>query len=157
MPALASVTWKATLRRRADAVGGDRLPLTPAMSVMPEALRGEQALAAAVRADEQLDVEALFERLQPVDHEAGADIGLAGGERLDQRLAAGALVEQLNVEIVLGVDALGDAEAERRMAGRDFGPGEPDLRRRARRSPARRSWRPSDAAGRGDADRAGES
>ena len=83
-----------------------------------------------MRADEQLDVEALLERLQPVADEAGAGVRLAGRERLDQRLAACALVEELNVEIVLGVEALGDAEAERRMAGRDFRPGEPDFRRR---------------------------
>ena len=65
------------------------------------AFDGEQALAAAMRADEQLDVEALLKRLQPVADEAGAGIGLAGRERLDQRLAAGALIEQLDVEICL--------------------------------------------------------
>ena len=81
-------------------------------------------------ADEELDVEALFERLQPVADQAGAGIGLAGGKRLDQRLAAGTLVEQLDVEIVLGVDALGHAEAERGMAGRHLRPGQADLRRR---------------------------
>ena len=94
-----------------------------------------------MRADEELDVEALLQRLQPVADQAGAGVRLAGGERLDQRLAAGALVEQLDVEIVLGVDALGDTEAERRMAGCDLGPGEPNFRRgtgdRRREQPAR--------------------
>ena len=46
-------------------------------------------------------------------------------KRLDQRLAACALIEEFDVEIVLGVDALGDAEAERRVAGGDLRPGEP--------------------------------
>ena len=85
-----------------------------------------------MRADEQLDVEALLERLQPVADETGAGVGLAGRERLDQRLAACALIEEFDVEIVLGVDALRDAEAERRVAGGHLGPGEPDLWRRRR-------------------------
>ncbi len=58
---------------------------------MPGFLRGEQAPAAAVRADEQLDVEALLERLQPVADQARAGVGLAGRERLDHRLAVRAL------------------------------------------------------------------
>ena len=82
-----------------------------------------------MRADEQLDVEPLLQGLQPVADEAGAGVGLAGRQRLNQRLPARALIEELDVEIVLGVDALRDAEAERRMAGGDLGPGKADLRR----------------------------
>ena len=118
---------------------------------MPDAFEAKQALAAAMRADEELDVEALLERLQPVADQSGAGVGLAGRERLDQRLAAGALVEQFNVEIVLGVDALGDAEAERRMAGGDLGPGEPNFRR-GRGDRRREDLAAERAAGRGDAD-----
>src|SRR6202044_2027328 len=51
-------------------------------------------------------------------------------ERLDQRLAACALVEEFDVEVVLGVDAFRDAESKRRVARGDLSPGEPDLWRR---------------------------
>ena len=105
-------------------------------------------------ADEELDVEALLERLQPVADEARAGVRLVGRERLDQRLAACALVVEINVEIVLGVDTLGDAEAERRMAGRDFRPGEPHFRRG--RGDRGREDLAAERAGRGgDASRAG--
>jgi hypothetical protein len=78
-------------------------------------------------ADEELYIEPLLQWFEPVADEAGAGVGLAGGQRLNQRLAACALVEQLNVEIVLGVDALGDAEAKWRVTSGDLGPREPYL------------------------------
>jgi hypothetical protein len=135
------------LRRRADAIGCDRLALDAGDVGDARGLGSEQALAAAVRADEQLDVEALFERLQPIADQPGAGVGLAGRQRLDQRLPAGALIEEFDVEIVLGVDALGDAETERRMAGRHFGPGEAHLGRGA--GDGGREHARSERAGRG--------
>jgi len=80
-----------------------------------------------MRADKQLDVETLLQRLQPVTDQTRADIGLAGGERLDQGLTAGTLVKQFDVQVMLGVDAFGDPEAERRMTRRHLGPGQSDL------------------------------
>ncbi len=59
------------------------LPLRSLSVLDARLLGGEQAPAAAMRADEQLDVEALFERLQPVADQARAGVGLVGGERLD--------------------------------------------------------------------------
>jgi hypothetical protein len=83
-----------------------------------------------MRADKQLHVETLLEGLQPVANETGARVRFAGRQGLDQRLSACALVEEFDVEIVLGVDAFGDAKPERRVAGGHLCPGEPDLRRR---------------------------
>jgi len=120
------------LWRRADAIGGDRLALHAREILDPGLLRGEQALATAMRADEQFDVKPLLQRLQPIADEARAGVRLAGGERLNQRLPARALIEQFDVEIVLGVKPLGHAEAERRMAGRHLRPGEADFRSRRR-------------------------
>ena len=104
-----------------------------------------------MRANKQLHIEALLERLEPIAYKASTGISLAGRERLDERLSAGALEEQFDVEIVLGVDALGDAEAERRMAGRDLRPGEPNFRRRAGNG-RRENLLAKNASGAGDAD-----
>jgi hypothetical protein len=103
-----------------------------------------------MRADEELHVEPLFERLQPVADETGAGVRLAGRQSLDERLTACALIEEFDVEIVLGVDAFGDAKSERRMARGHLCPGEPDLWRR--RSDCRRKDLPAqDAPRRSDA------
>ena len=118
------------LRRRARFPGGDAFALDLRQVGDAGGFRGHEALAPAMRADEQLDVEALFQRLQPIQHEAGADIGLVGRERLDERLPAGALVEQLHIDILPRIEALGDSEGQRRVAGRDLRPGEPHLRGR---------------------------
>ena len=82
-----------------------------------------------MRAHEQLDVEALFEGLQPIADQAGPRIGLAGRERLDHRLAIRGEGVEVDIEIVLGVKALRYAEAERRMARGDVAPGEANFRR----------------------------
>ena len=64
-----------------------------------------------MRAHEELYVKPLFQWLQPVTNEAGTCICFACCKRLNKGLAAGTLVEQVNVEIVLGVEALGHAKA----------------------------------------------
>jgi hypothetical protein len=120
------------LRRRADAVSRNRLALDARDVLDARSLRRQQTLAAAMRTDEQLHVEALLKRLEPIADEPGASVRLACRQGLDQRLAACALIEEFDVEIVLGVDALRDAEAERRVAGGHLSPGEPDLWRRRR-------------------------
>jgi hypothetical protein len=81
------------LGRRAGRVGRDRLALDAGDIFDARGGRGEQALAAAMRADEQLHIEALLERLQPVADEAGAGVCFAGRQRLDQRLSARPLEE----------------------------------------------------------------
>ena len=139
------------LRRSAHAESRDRLALDVLEVLEPGFLRREQAAAAAMRADEQLDVEALLERLQPIADETGARVGLAGGDRLDHRLAVRGERIEFDVEVVLGVDALRHAEAERRMAGRDVAPAEADFRRRP--GDRRREDLAAEHAGRGsDAD-----
>ena len=104
-----------------------------------------------MRADEQLHVEALLKGLQPVADETGASVRLARRQSLDQRLAACALVEEFDVEVVLGVDALRDAESERRVARGHLGPGEPDLWR-GRGDRRGKDLAAQHASGRGDAD-----
>src|SRR5580700_10252407 len=104
-----------------------------------------------MRADEQLYVEALLKGLQPIADETGAGVRFARRQGLDQRLAACALVEEFDVEVVLGVDAFGDAESEWRVARCHLSPGEPDLWRR--RSDRRRKDLPAEhASSRGYAD-----
>jgi hypothetical protein len=76
-----------------------------------------------VRPHDQFDVKPLLERLQPVEDQARANIGLVGGEGLDQGLAAGTLEEQFHVDILASVEPFGDAKRQRRMTGRHFGPG----------------------------------
>lgn len=73
--------------------------------------------------------------------------GLAGGERLNERLPACTLIEQLHVEPVLCIDALGKTKADGRMAGRDLGPFQLDRNEIAGDSIARRPC--ADHPGRG--------
>lgn len=115
------------LRRARRIIGDDRLALEAGERRDAGFLRGEQTRAAAMRADEQLDVEPLLQGLQPVEQQPGAGIGLVGRERLDESLAACALIEEFDVEIVLGIEALGETEGQRTMAGRDLCPGEAQL------------------------------
>jgi hypothetical protein len=75
-----------------------------------------------MRTGEQAHVEPLLDRLQPIVEQARTGFRLAGGKRLDERLAAGALIEQLHIEAMLGIDALGQAESDGRMAGGHLGP-----------------------------------
>src|ERR1700677_3979331 len=106
-----------------------------------------------MRADEQLYIETLLERLQPVADETRARVRLAGRQGLDQRLTASALIEEFDVEIVLGVNALRDAKSERRVARSHLSPGEPDLGR-GRRDRRRKDLAAQHASGSGHADRA---
>jgi hypothetical protein len=82
-----------------------------------------------MRTHDQFDIETLFERLQPVEDQAGANVRLVGGKRLDQGLAAGALV-QIDVDVLAGVEPFREAKREWRVAGGNFSPGEPDFWRR---------------------------
>ncbi len=112
--------------RERDARGGgdiesaDRLALEVGERPDAGVLLDQQTLAAAVRAVEELDVEALFDRLQPVVKQAGTGLGFVSGERLDECLTAGALVEEFDVQSVLGIYALGQSEAHRRVASGDL-------------------------------------
>src|ERR1700722_11663918 len=81
-----------------------------------------------MRPHEQLDIEALFEGLQPITDQAGPRVGLTGRKRLDHRLATRAEGVEVDIEIVLGVEALRYAEAEGRMAGCDVAPEEANFR-----------------------------
>jgi len=83
-----------------------------------------------MRAHEQFDVEALFERLQPIAEQTRSRIGLAGRKRLNHRLAIRSEGVEFNIEIVLGVNALRHAEPEWRMTCGDVSPGEAKLWRR---------------------------
>src|ERR1700684_753855 len=80
-----------------------------------------------MRSHEEFHVEALLQWLQPIPDQTGAGVRLAGGKGLDQGLTAGTLIKQLDVEIVLGIDSLGHAEPERRVARRNLGPGQAHL------------------------------
>ena len=115
------------LGRGRNVVGCDALARHVLQFLHARGFGCEQALATTVGAHEELDVETLFQRLQPIEQEARAGIGLVGGQRLDQRLTAGALVEQLNVHALLGVEALLHAEAQGRVTGRHLRPGEAHL------------------------------
>src|SRR6202453_2084799 len=139
------------LRRRADPIGRNRLALDARDILDARSLPRQQARAAAMRADEQLHVEALLKRLEPVADETGACIRLASRQRLNQRLAACTLIEEFDVEVVFGVDAFRNAESERRVARGHLSPGEPDLWRR-RRDRRRKDLAAQDASSRGYAD-----
>jgi hypothetical protein len=142
------------LGRGADPVCSDCLAFNTGNVFDAGSLRGKQPLAPAMRANKQLHIEALLKRLEPVAYQASTGIRLAGRKRLDERLPTCPLEEKFDVKIMLGVDALGDTEAERRMASSDFRPSKPYFRRGAGNG-RREKLLAKNASGAGQADSTG--
>ena len=94
------------------------LPLRSATSLMPAVGGRQQAHAAAVQAGDDLDVEALLHRLQPAQRHADGGVGLAGRERFQQLIGRAGIIDEIDVEPVLGEETLvlGDRDGE--QAGR---------------------------------------
>jgi hypothetical protein len=71
-----------------------------------------------------LDVKTLLKRLQPAQRHAETRIGLAGRDRLQQLVGRAAVIDQLDVEILLLEETMIDGDGERREADRAGIPGQ---------------------------------
>jgi hypothetical protein len=92
----------------------------------------EHAHAAAVGSGRDLDVESLLQRLQPAQRHAETSVSLAGGDRFQQLIGRTAVVDQLDIQILLLEKAVIDGDGERRKADRAGVPGQFQLARRPR-------------------------
>jgi hypothetical protein len=84
----------------------------------------QNAHAAAMGAGGDLDIKTLLKRLQPAQRHAETCIGLAGRDRLQQLVGRAAVIDQLDVEILLLKESMVDGDGERREADRAGIPGQ---------------------------------
>ncbi len=75
-------------------------------------------------AGDDLDVEALLQRLQPAQRHAQARIGFPGGNGFEKLVRRAAVVDQLDIEVLLLEEAVIDGDRQRRKADRAGIPGE---------------------------------
>ena len=150
MPSLASWIEKKFLSGPARSPTATILPLRSASLSTPEFGARQHAHAAAMGAGHDLDVKALLQRLQPAQRHAEAGVGLAGGDGFKQLVGRTAVVDELDVEILLLEEAVVDRDRHRRKAHGAGVPRQLQLARRARqrcrirRRPADREFREID-------------
>ena len=119
------------LVRSAEIADPHDLALEVGELVEPRIRARQNAHAAAMGARRNLDVKSLLQRLQPAQRHAEARIRLAGRNRLQQLVGRTAVIDQLDIEIVLLENAVVDRNRQRRETDRAGVPGQFQLPWRA--------------------------
>src|SRR5262249_55032229 len=129
MPFFARTIAKKCLRRARLIANRDGFAAQRFEAIDVRSLGAEKPDAAAMHAGDDLDIEPLFQVLQPTQRQPQTGIGLAGCNRLQQLIGRAPEIDKLDIEVVLGEDTplLRDRRSYR--AGRVGVPGKLKLTR----------------------------